>query len=371
VNRLQQLFPHYYAPTEDELAQVWGTATFTFDASALLNLYAYSPETRQEVFAALTKVQERLWLPHQAAEEYQRNRLRVIAEQYNKQIEIDRIIFDAQKQALATDKTKSFDFFAHRRQIEQAFMAAHQSLAVLRPVRWSYLEADPLRDQIATLFGDHIGEPYDDSRLKQIHDEGRDRYNKRIPPGFMDQDKNSARRYGDLILWFQLIDHGCATTRPVIFITDDIKSDWWIGHNGAGYLPLPKLVEEMHQKANVAFHLFTTSGFFFQAQRHEMQIARRALEEIEASLRVREAHQRQEIEQIEAGGPLGEYLSLKYIAEGMRKSEPEDGSISTGMFGQYVMTRLAELEQQLAADGTVIYKDILEDETTAEDSQDA
>jgi len=47
----------------------------------LLNLYRYTPNTRSEFIKILERISDRLWIPHQVALEYQRNRLTVISQQ--------------------------------------------------------------------------------------------------------------------------------------------------------------------------------------------------------------------------------------------------------------------------------------------------
>ena len=46
------------------------------------SLYRYSTKTRDELLDLLNSLKERLWVPHQAAVEYERNRLSVIGQQH-------------------------------------------------------------------------------------------------------------------------------------------------------------------------------------------------------------------------------------------------------------------------------------------------
>jgi hypothetical protein len=75
--------PGYYSPTDDEYSASWDDGLIAVDASVLLSLYRYSTKTRDELIKLLTGLRERLWLPHQAAVEYERNRLPVIRQQVN------------------------------------------------------------------------------------------------------------------------------------------------------------------------------------------------------------------------------------------------------------------------------------------------
>ena len=63
--------------------------------SALLNLYEYSPRTRTELFRVLRQLQPNLWIPHQAALEYQSGRLRVISEQLQRYAKAEQALNNA------------------------------------------------------------------------------------------------------------------------------------------------------------------------------------------------------------------------------------------------------------------------------------
>lgn len=71
--------------------------------------------------------------------------------------------------------------------------------------------------------------------------EGEFRYRYKMPPGYMDEDKDKAskgeidsfetriRKYGDLFVWKEILSIGCgANGNKVVFITNDVKEDWWV-----------------------------------------------------------------------------------------------------------------------------------------------
>src|SRR5688572_20517997 len=84
MNRMRDLFPGYYRPTAEEFDRLWSEAWFVVDANILLNLYRYQERARNEFLAVLDTIASRLWVPHQAVLEYQRNRVRVITDQLKK-----------------------------------------------------------------------------------------------------------------------------------------------------------------------------------------------------------------------------------------------------------------------------------------------
>lgn len=57
---------------------MWREGYFVLDTNVLLDLYRYSNRTREELVKVLRGVEERLWLPHQVADEYMTCRLDVI-----------------------------------------------------------------------------------------------------------------------------------------------------------------------------------------------------------------------------------------------------------------------------------------------------
>jgi hypothetical protein len=54
------------------------------------------------------------------------------------------------------------------------------------------------------------------------------------------------------------------TKQPVILVTDDAKTDWWLEVGGKKIGPRPELAQEMHEKAGVRFHLYRSSEFIKQ-----------------------------------------------------------------------------------------------------------
>jgi hypothetical protein len=78
---MKKTFPGFYRPTPTEFSKLWQECIFTIDANVLLNLYRYSSRARGELIEILNQISDRLWVPHQAAFEYQSRRLDVISSQ--------------------------------------------------------------------------------------------------------------------------------------------------------------------------------------------------------------------------------------------------------------------------------------------------
>ncbi|MEQ9367742.1 MAG: PIN domain-containing protein [Coleofasciculus chthonoplastes F3-SA18-01] len=92
---MRDLFPGYYRPTsEEEFKKIWQEAIFSFDANILLNIYRYSSETKERLFEIIEHLKERIWIPHQVAYEYQKERLKVISQQSQPYDEIRKLLDD-------------------------------------------------------------------------------------------------------------------------------------------------------------------------------------------------------------------------------------------------------------------------------------
>ncbi|HDX8595527.1 TPA: DUF4935 domain-containing protein [Aeromonas dhakensis] len=80
---MRKVFPGHFRPKEEDFNILWSQSTFVVDANVILNLYRYSDATRNELQKILEKLKDRIFIPHQAAEEFLRNKLAVTAEQSN------------------------------------------------------------------------------------------------------------------------------------------------------------------------------------------------------------------------------------------------------------------------------------------------
>ena len=102
---MRDLFRGYYRPTQEEFDQLWSQGLVALDANVLLNLYRYSPTARHDLIQVLTDYADRLWLPLQAAGEYQKNRLKVMFDQFETYREFRNSAEQAQKNLTAFVKT--------------------------------------------------------------------------------------------------------------------------------------------------------------------------------------------------------------------------------------------------------------------------
>lgn len=78
---MKSVFPGHFRPTNQEFGKIWEESVFIVDANVLLNFYRYSDTTRRELEKALSEVKNRIFITHQAAKEFLKNRLIVTSGQ--------------------------------------------------------------------------------------------------------------------------------------------------------------------------------------------------------------------------------------------------------------------------------------------------
>jgi hypothetical protein len=125
---------------------------------------------------------------------------------------------------------------------------------------------DNISEEIDKLFEDKVGDEYTREKLKELYDIGKKRYEQKIPPGFIDQQKTNENQYGDYILWVQIIEYAKMKNKPVIFVIDDEKNDWWLIHDYHKptqeiILPHPELIKEFVSETNNRFYMYNSENF--------------------------------------------------------------------------------------------------------------
>lgn len=277
---MRSKFPGYYRPTNEWFAELWATCSFVVDANVLLNLYRYSSETSEQLLSIFEGVRDRIWIPHQAALEYHQNRLEVISTEtraYRDTIRLCRSLRDN----LASSRRHPFANDALVATVLTFLRKLEDDLDERQSRRNKLLSRDPLQERVSELFTDRVGDPLSDQASAALLREGEERYQDKTPPGYKDIDKDDRRKYGDLRVWFQIIDWARESQKNIVFITDDAKEDWWRIHEGNIIGPRPELLEEIAREAGVMFYMYQAGQFIEHAQEYlNQQINPETIDEI-------------------------------------------------------------------------------------------
>jgi hypothetical protein len=272
---MRSLFPAHFKKSDKEVDALWKNAVFSFDANVLLHLYRYSPESRSELVATIDKIQDRLWLPEQAAYEYLKNRPQVIAEQIKHVEEAHEKVRNSKSKLtdqLENKNARAHPFYsaeakdAYNKGVDALLVELNGSLDSLRAL----YSDDPTKETIADWFEGRTGQPFTDADFDTHCEEGEKRYTAKTPPGFKDGETKKAKetvserrsRYGDWLIWRQLMDQAKTAKTDIIFVTDDAKEDWWLlrGDNAA-FTPRPELIEEFHHETGQEILIYSFLKF--------------------------------------------------------------------------------------------------------------
>lgn len=286
--------------SEDIENEIWKECVIAFDTSALLGFYYYSVDTQEKIFSnILYRVRNRLWLPNHVEFEYLKNRKtsinKPITEKYEEIINthvpnlvkdissIKNKIIDLNQKTSKKDThpfvqselfTPIMETIESLTKVADDFSKAISSEIKQRTVEIAAFESkDVVLENINKNFS--VGDPYSFSKQIDILKDSELRFTNEIPPGYRDaigkDKKNGIQKIGDLIIWYQIIDHACNTKLPIILITNDVKDDWCYISKRSNEVridrPREELIQEIWDKAKVKFWMYSFPQFLYTAQR--------------------------------------------------------------------------------------------------------
>ncbi|WP_035851036.1 PIN-like domain-containing protein [Kitasatospora azatica] len=291
------------------------------DTNILLSLYEYNPGAREQVFAALEQIADRLWLPHQVGLEFVRGRHRVIVDRLkalkDAPAEVDRKLQQARQAVIeASDLVKRLlakyaqDDVASAELDEQINPEAidgrlDEYRTLLRRhvqhlkdeqdlLLGSISSDDPILPRVAALFLDRIAAPTPPDTVRQRLDEALTyRFPNQIPPGFSDGRKGtSLEAAGDFLLWAEIVEKARGLEQPcrVLLVSSDGKGDWYEkAEPGRSRRPWPMLFDELRLRAGAELRLEEPRKFFEgikQFLNPDVELAATTYEEIDRAAAV-------------------------------------------------------------------------------------
>lgn len=261
-------FKHYHPLKKEQLEEIWNECLFVFDTNVLLDFYRLKNETSNSLIEVLEslKKESRIWIPYQVAYEYNKNRLNIIQESLTT---YDGLIgmFESSRDNLL--KTIEKDYNRHsllnidnmKYDISEFFKKITSDIKTLKEEHPNWFIDDNYLEKIHSIFHDVMGEKYTEAELGKVYDDGKKRFDNKIPPGFKDKDKPEPERYGDVVVWKQIIDKAKKDKKPIVFVTSDFKEDWVLKKMGKVIMPLPELRKEFYEEAGVDFHMYKVNEF--------------------------------------------------------------------------------------------------------------
>lgn len=272
---MKKIFREYYHYSEEEIQEMRKEWLFVLDTNILLNFYRYSQETKDMFIKVLNilKNRQQLWIPYQVGKEFHDNRIDIIStyeKSYSNIIKELDDNFSSLEWTLMSKYPKhpSIDIKDLLNPLKEAMEKLKKSILDKQKKHPSLLKEDLILEDINNIFEECVWSLPSEEEIKKYKKEWEQRYKEGIPPWFADKGKAEEKRYGDLILWFQIIEKAKESQKNIIFVSDDVKKDWWIIKDGKKIMPLPALKKEILTKAKVNFHIYTWDYFLEESSKY-------------------------------------------------------------------------------------------------------
>lgn len=291
-----------YNIDEDKEIRLWKNSIFVFDSSALLDFYFLPKSKRLKIYNEIfVKLENKLWIPYHVEYEFLKNRENIITKplkekyhpikdkikelknSFNKELtkKVDSVVRETEKD----DKHPHFEqteLLKFKKEIEEfeKKITSFQTI-ILKDIEKSENEViackedDDVLENLEKFF--KVGREFSFDEIIKIVEEGKLRYEFKIPPGYGDyykQEKKGIQIFGDLILWKQILEFSKEIKLPIIFITNDIKKDedWcYLDHKSTEdriLSPREELIKEIYNNSTVEFWMYNLPQFLYYANKH-------------------------------------------------------------------------------------------------------
>ncbi|WP_141747554.1 PIN-like domain-containing protein [Streptomyces nanshensis] len=261
---------HWRAP-KTLIANMLGEALIVLDSSVLLNLYRAAPSAREEMLQVLQAMREKLWLPHQVAAEFHRNRVTAARDQINFFSSTVTSLEKAKAQAV-----QALDEFSNRCALEKNAkeelkstldMAFDLSIRQIGDYENKFdlsvrqvLDDDPILTRLSEIFDGRVGPAFSSDTLKENRKEAERRIQERVPPGYKDAAKGE-NSHGDYFWWEQTLREAESRDLPVLIVSNDLKEDWMTKRLDFVIGPREELVAEMATRVGKPLHIMHFASF--------------------------------------------------------------------------------------------------------------
>lgn len=248
-----------------------------FDTSSLLDLYRHSIINSKRILNYIKKYEDIIWIPEQVKKEVIRNRDKAkninMYKNFKKSTTKESEKLKAKLLQYINEYSKSG--FSNLGDLEENIKLKFSEIDnVINDYDNSIKEEsgiykDFILNEVDTfletlLNGERVGKAFNIVELMEILKEGELRYRYKIAPGFEDEkNKTGVDKFGDLIIWKQVIKKAGSTDKSNIhFITSDNKPDWFKLRSDNQLEPCKELIEEFkYHVENKEINIITMSNF--------------------------------------------------------------------------------------------------------------
>lgn len=256
------MFKGYSDYTEEEYKNIWNNALIVVDSNILLNFYRYSEDTRNKIFKILEKLKSRLWIPYQVGKEFFNNKNKVMVNSYKEYDDLLSSLKQKMQEAKEEINKRKNNQLKCKNEInhilDKSINEIESILEKEKNLKKPKFEKNSIEDHILELFNNSIGEPIIDNEYEEMKKEGLHRFKEQIPPGYKDDDKEEN---GDYYIFYSFMKKAKEENKDIIFITDDVKEDWFNIVNGEKHGGRNELLNEFYKETGQLLIIYTSDGF--------------------------------------------------------------------------------------------------------------
>ena len=250
------------------------------DTNVFLHIYRYSPEFSDFALCCMQKIYPSIVIPSTVRYEF----LKHYRGYYSEMEKRVRRVGDETERQISSAARKVLKMCENLQALQYPDIAELQDNLLhkfdeLLSVSKEFFEDRTILDFIANPWGEknlvyelvekiindtHAMVAVTQEEIYQICEEGERRYKAepQIPPGFKDaKSKDGVRKYSDLIMWKEILRYAKDNAVNVIFVTDDVKSDWWVEADGCKNFH-PYLLDEFKNETGMDIVPLTALDFF-------------------------------------------------------------------------------------------------------------
>lgn len=214
----------------------------------------------------MEKIKGRIWIPYRVAFEYHRRLNDIISEQVSAYEEAIKTLNSFNAKFKEKRKHPFLDSSLHK-EVEDFTNKFEQALNDKKNVIRELILNNPIKERLANIIESAVGKPFSSNELEEIFEEGKKRYDDKIPPGYKDRGSKPGNEiYGDLIIWKEICEKVKLTDKPLLFVTGDVKEDWFQTTMGLTIGPRPELIEEIKKHKDILFYMYPIDTFLRRAK---------------------------------------------------------------------------------------------------------
>ena len=258
------------------------------DTNTLLELYRKPSNISMDIIKAFKQIIDRIYVPRQVYDEYLKNYHKVSGNEKSKyknvHSELSQIIICLQENIASriteyrkhnyTDISKlQSDLDGKIKDIKNIVKEFENNHKQESERNLDFILNDKVKEFVDLLVErGNVGTAIPFSERMLILQEGKVRFENLIPPGYEDNEKVGADRYGDLFIWKNIIEVAKEKNANILFVCNDVKGDWWEKEKKCPIDLRKELLEEFKESNPLLEIHFLNMDKFFSYLAEELKI---------------------------------------------------------------------------------------------------